>query len=161
MTARRRSPRLHWLIGRFGTSRLISRLHPRVYRLTGGRGMVGRSIGMRTVILETVGRRSGAPREVALFAVEDGPRLILVGSYAGRDRDPAWVGNLRAHPDAQVRVGRDVRRVRARIAVGEEHDRLWSLAARAYPGYDDYQRFDRAAHPRHRARPGHRARAGD
>jgi hypothetical protein len=33
----RRSARVYWLIGKIGTSRLVSRLHPHVYRLTGGR----------------------------------------------------------------------------------------------------------------------------
>ena len=96
--ATRRSSALYWIIGRVGTSRIVSRLHPRVYRLTGGRGIVGRSMGMRHVVVTTVGRRSGTVREIPLYATEDGPRLLLIGSYAGRDRDPAWVGNLEANP---------------------------------------------------------------
>jgi deazaflavin-dependent oxidoreductase (nitroreductase family) len=77
-------------------------------------------------------------REVPLYAVEDGPRLVVIGSFAGRDEEPAWVGNLRARPDAQVRVGRTSRPVRAREAVGAERERLWTMAAHAYPGYEAY-----------------------
>jgi deazaflavin-dependent oxidoreductase (nitroreductase family) len=62
----------------------------------------------------------------------------VIGSNAGRDRDPAWVGNLRAHPDVRVRVARDVRSMRARETEGEERDRLWAAASRDYPGFDDY-----------------------
>ena len=63
---------------------------------------------MRNVIVETVGRRSGRVREVPLYAFEDGDRLVVIGSNMGRDREPAWVGNLRSHPATRVRVGRDV-----------------------------------------------------
>jgi deazaflavin-dependent oxidoreductase (nitroreductase family) len=135
---KRRSARVYWLIGRFGTSRPVSRLHPVAYRLTGGRGFVGRSFGVRSVVVETVGRRTGRVREIPLFAIEDGDRLVVVGSNSGRDREPAWVANLRATPAVRVRVGRDVRSMLAREIHGEERDRLWTLATRTYPGYEDY-----------------------
>ena len=64
---------------------------------------------------------------------------MVIGSNAGGDREPAWVGNLRAHPRAQVRVGRDLRAVRAREAEGDERARLWRLAVDGYPGYALYQ----------------------
>jgi deazaflavin-dependent oxidoreductase (nitroreductase family) len=134
----RRSPRLYRLIGWIGTSRLVRGLHPRVYRLTGGRGVVGRNLGMRNVVLVTTGRTSGRRREVPLFAAEDGDRLVIVGSNAGRATDPAWVANLRANPHTQVLVGAEARAVRAREVEGEERDRLWAIAAAGYPGYDDY-----------------------
>jgi deazaflavin-dependent oxidoreductase (nitroreductase family) len=137
----RRSPRVYWLLGRFATSRPVTRLHPHVHRLVGGRGFVGSNLGMLNVIVETVGRSSGRRRDIPLYAALDGERLVLIGSNAGRDREPAWVGNLRANPDVTVRVGREIRAVRAREAVGEERDRLWRVAADAYPGYDDYQRW--------------------
>lgn len=134
----RRSARTYWLIGRFGTSRVVTRLHPFVYRATGGRGFVGRTLGVRNVIVETVGRRSGRVREIPLFAAEDGERLVVIGSNSGRDREPAWVGNLRANPDVRVRVGRDLRSMRARETEGEEREQMWALAAASYPGYEDY-----------------------
>ncbi len=37
-----------------------------------------------------------------------------------------------------MQVRRDVRRVRAREAGGEEHDRLWRMVVAAYPGYAAY-----------------------
>ena len=139
--ATRRSSRFYWLIGAIGTNRLVTRLHPVAYRLTGGRGPVGRNLGVRNVIVETVGRRSGRVREIPFYAFEDGERLVVIGSNMGRDREPAWVGNLRGHPTTRVRVGRDVVPMRARIADGDERERLWALASRGYPGYDDYARW--------------------
>jgi deazaflavin-dependent oxidoreductase (nitroreductase family) len=143
----RRSPRFYRLVGLIGTSRLITRLHPPVYRLTGGRWIVGSNLGVRNVILTTIGRTSGRAREVPLFAFEDEGSLVVIGSYAGRDRDPAWVGNLVANPDATIRVGRDVRPVRARVVEGGERERLWALAVRAYPGYADYATWTRRRIP--------------
>ena len=58
-----------------------------------------------------------------------------------QDREPAWVGNLRAHPEVHVPVGSTVRAVLARETDGEDRERLWKLAAAGYPGYDDYARW--------------------
>ena len=137
----RRSPRVYRLIGRFGTNRLVTRLHARAYRLAGGRGPLGRNLGVLNVVVIATGHSTGRRREVPLFAAEDGDRLVVVGSNAGGDRDPAWVANLRANPDVHVLVGPRQRSVRAREVHGEERDRLWAMAAGAYPGYDDYARW--------------------
>jgi deazaflavin-dependent oxidoreductase (nitroreductase family) len=139
--ATRRSSRFYWLIGAIGTNRLVTRIHPVAYRLARGRGPLGRNLGVRNVIVETVGRRSGTVREIPLYAFADGDRFVVIGSNMGRDREPAWVGNLRAHPSTRVRVGRDVVPMHATVAEGEERERLWALAARGYPGYDDYARW--------------------
>ena len=55
-------------------------------------------------------------------------------------RNPAWVHNLRAEPQATVTVGGEERSVTAREASGEERDRLWSLVTEAFPLYETYQR---------------------
>jgi deazaflavin-dependent oxidoreductase (nitroreductase family) len=137
----RHSAHFYRLIGKIGTSRLVSRIHPPVYRLTGGRWLVGRNLGVLNVIVVTTGRKTGRRRDIPLYAFEDGARLVVIGSRAGDDREPAWVGNLRAHPDARVLVGREERAMRARETDGAERDRLWSLAAGGYPGYELYAQW--------------------
>ena len=134
----RRSSRTYRLIGTVGTSRIVTRLHPPLYRITRGRGPFGRLIGMRFVIVETTGRRSGRHIDVPLFATPDGDRLILVASNGGHPREPAWAGNLRAIPEVTVRVGDRSVAMRARELEGDDRARAWSLAAAVYPGYDDY-----------------------
>jgi deazaflavin-dependent oxidoreductase (nitroreductase family) len=131
--------RAYRLIGFVGTSRVVTRLHPRAYRLTGGRGPIGRNFGVQNVIVTVTGRASGKRREIPLFGVEDGERFIVIGSNGGGSHDPAWVANLRSDPRATLRVGRIVRAVRAREAEGDERDRLWALATTAYPGYETYR----------------------
>jgi deazaflavin-dependent oxidoreductase (nitroreductase family) len=137
----RHSAHFYRLIGKIGTSRLVSRIHPPVYRLTGGRWLVGRNLGVLNVIVVTTGRKTGRRRDIPLYAFEDGARLVVIGSRAGDDREPAWVGNLRAHPDARVLVGREERAMRARETDGAERDHLWSLAAGGYPGYELYAQW--------------------
>jgi deazaflavin-dependent oxidoreductase (nitroreductase family) len=52
--------------------------------------------------LETVGRRTGEPRELEIWFAADGDRLYLLSG--GRDR-AHWVRNLRANPFVRVRLG--------------------------------------------------------
>ena len=134
----RRSPAFYRMIGILGTSRPVRRAHPHLYRLTGGRWLFGRNLGVLNVIVITTGRKTGTRRQTPLFAFEDGRRLVVVGSNAGGDHEPAWVGNLRANPQVQVLVGRQERAVLARETEGSERDRLWALAADGYPGYELY-----------------------
>ena len=95
-----------------------------------------------TITLTTTGRRSGQPRDVTLYAFEDGERLVVVGSWGGAAKDPSWAGNLRADAAATVRVGRKADAVRAReIQIEDlERDRLWRLVCAAFPLYATYQR---------------------
>lgn len=127
-----------WIVGRAGTNRLARWLHPVLYRWTGGAWLLGRSLGNLTVLLTTTGRQSGKPRTTAIWAYPDGDALVLVASYGGSRRTPAWVLNLRARAVALVQMRRELRSVRAREADGEEYDRLWRMVVAAYPGYEVY-----------------------
>jgi deazaflavin-dependent oxidoreductase (nitroreductase family) len=94
----------------------------------------------QNVKLTTTGRRSGSPRQVTLYAFEDGDRLVVVGSLGGAAKDPAWVGNLRVEPHATIRLGGEARDVRAHEIDGTERDRLWTLVTKEFPMYASYQR---------------------
>jgi F420H(2)-dependent quinone reductase len=82
--------------------------------------------------LTTIGRRSGEPRSVTLYAFEDGERYVVVGSRGGAARDPAWVLNLRAQPRASVRSGARVSKVLASEVTGPEREPLWRLVCDAF-----------------------------
>jgi deazaflavin-dependent oxidoreductase (nitroreductase family) len=94
----------------------------------------------RQVKLIATGRRSGTPREVTLYAFDDGENLVIVGSRGGSAKDPAWAANLRENSLATVRIGREDREVRAREVEGAERDRLWELVVRDFPMYTYYER---------------------
>jgi len=93
------------------------------------------------VRLTTIGRKTGQPREIPLYAFADGDRLVIVGSRGGAAKDPAWVDNLRAEARATVRVGGDKREVTAREIRSDDVDRerLWSLVVAAFPAYATFQ----------------------
>lgn len=90
--------------------------------------------------LTTTGRKSGKSRMVTLYAWEDGGHdIVVVGSRGGARDDPAWVANLRADPQAEVRRGKETYPVHAREVDGPERDRLWQLVVDRFPLYAKYQ----------------------
>jgi len=125
--------------------RVATGLHRAILRVSGGR-VLGRLAGMPVLLLTTTGRRSGLRRTTVLTApLQDGPRLVLVASYAGDDRHPAWFLNLREQPDVVVEIGGRSRAMRARVAGRQEAERLWPRVEEAYAGYRSYRRrTDRA-----------------
>ncbi len=119
--------------------RWAGKLNVPVYRATGGR--VGGKVGRAPVLLlTTTGRKSGKRRTAPVVYLADGNRMIVIGSNAGNDRVPAWALNLKAHPDAEVEVGRRRTPVKARVAEGEERADLWRRSNDQYAGFDDYEK---------------------
>jgi len=118
--------------------RALGKLNVPVYRLTRGRmlGKIGRA---PVLLLTTTGRRSGAARTAPVVYLQDGERLIVIGSNAGNSNTPAWSLNLQAHPDAAVEIKGRRRSVRARVAEGEERAQLWRAMNAQYAGFDDYE----------------------
>jgi deazaflavin-dependent oxidoreductase (nitroreductase family) len=130
--------------GEMGTSRAICTLHRAIYRASGGR-LMARALGCPVVLVTTTGRRSGRPHTVPVFGFPEGSGVVLVASNAGKDRHPAWFLNLQANPEADVQVGRERRRVRARAATAAERERLWPRLVGRYHGYEIYrQRTERS-----------------
>ena len=66
-------------------------------------------------------------------------KLMVVGSKGGMPTDPAWVSNLREHPDVTVYIARKRHDARARIATGEERAALWTALTARVPTYAHYQ----------------------
>ena len=100
--------------------------------------------------LVTTGRKTGQPREVTLYAFDDGDRLVVVASKGGSAGDPKWAGNLRANPDARVRRGKDTsegQAVRAHETEGDERARLWELVISVSPFYIGFERKTRRVIP--------------
>ena len=116
----------------------LTALHVRSYRLSGGR-IGGKLKGAPVLLLDHVGRRSGTQRTSPLLYLADGADLVIVGSAGGREATPAWWLNLRAAPETTVQVGSERRRVRARVATGEERERLWISLVEMFPDYDVYR----------------------
>jgi F420H(2)-dependent quinone reductase len=113
------------------------RLNVPIYRLS--RGHLMNTVGTAPVLLlTTTGRRSGQQRTVPVVYLADGERQIVVGSNAGNARTPAWSYNLQANADAEVEIGAERKRVRARVLDGEEREQLWRRVNEMYEGFDEY-----------------------
>jgi F420H(2)-dependent quinone reductase len=71
--------------------------------------------------------------------LEDGPNLVLLAMNGWDEGHPAWWLNLRAQPDAVVRLtGQEPKPVRARSVEGQQRDRLWRRWAEVEPKLDGY-----------------------
>lgn len=93
-----------------------------------------------TIELDTIGARTGQRRTHPLGGFLDGDKYILVGSNFGRKHHPAWVHNLRAHPECVVHAHGRSQKYLARETDGEERTRCWNLALEYYNGYALYEK---------------------
>jgi deazaflavin-dependent oxidoreductase (nitroreductase family) len=93
-----------------------------------------------TFILITKGRRSGKWIEIPIYYYRDGDNYAVIGSKGGAPQHPAWFLNLEADPVCKFHVNRKTYNARARLAAGEERERIWAHAAKLYPPYTDYQK---------------------
>lgn len=117
---------------------LFWRIHPRLYRWSGGR-IGGKLVGLPVLLLETTGRRSGKRRRNALTYLPHGDDFVVIASCLGEPRHPAWWHNLVAEPRARVQVGSASHAVRAREATGDERAELWHAVTQRAPDYDEYK----------------------
>ena len=122
-----------------GALRRLGKFNVPVYRATRGR-LMGRVNRAPVLLLTTTGRKSGQQRTAPVLFMRDGERVVVIGSNAGNVRTPAWALNLLAHPDADIQIRGERRAVRARVAEGEERERLWGAMNEEYEGFDDYAR---------------------
>ena len=122
----------------FALWKRVTGLNIALYRATGGR-LMGSFDGNPVLLLHHVGRRSGESRVTPLLFFRDGDDLVVVASMGGTPKHPAWFHNVCASPETEVEVGRERRRVRARVATAEERARLWPALAERYPAFEAYQ----------------------
>lgn len=96
--------------------------------------------GLPVLLLRTTGRKTGEERTAALVYFPDGDDLVVVASRGGSDQPPRWVLNLQEHAEVGVQIGRQRRRMRARVADSQERARLWPLVNQNNSNrYDAYQ----------------------
>lgn len=92
-------------------------------------------------MLETVGARSGLPRQSVLGFVPDGDDAwLVIASVAGAARNPGWLHNLAAHPDAEIQFDDGHRvDVRAESLEGADLAAAWERLEREAPEYPKYR----------------------
>ena len=108
--------------------------------MTGGR-FGGTLVGLPSLELLTVGRRSGKERSSMLTApLTLGQTLVVVASAGGNDEHPSWFLNLRDHPQVRVSLGGGpMVDMVARVATADEREELWPRIVEALANYGEYQ----------------------
>ena len=71
--------------------------------------------------------------------IADSDRVVLVASFGGDDRHPAWYLNLQANPEVRVTMAGSTRTMIARTATEEERGELWPQITSVFEGYARYQ----------------------
>ena len=92
-----------------------------------------------TLLLTTTGRKSGELRALPLIYGESGDSYVVIASKGGMPTHPVWYLNLVANPECELMVGPNNVSACARVAEGEERERLWKQMAEIYAPYDEYQ----------------------
>jgi deazaflavin-dependent oxidoreductase (nitroreductase family) len=116
---------------------IVPPLDKLVHKLTGGRRTM--SDGMQPiVVLTTTGAKSGQPRTVPIACFPDGDALYVVGSNFGREKHPAWSGNLLETRRAHASVGGEDFEVDAHLLTEEEKAAMWPALLEKWPNFDVY-----------------------
>ncbi|HTM85230.1 MAG TPA: nitroreductase family deazaflavin-dependent oxidoreductase [Mycobacterium sp.] len=111
-----------------------------VRRASGGRMQLS-GLLVPSLVLHSLGAKSGLPRDSELMYTADGHgRAIVAGTSFARERHPGWSYNLLAHPDAAITVRGRRLKVRATLLDEDERDDAWRRIAAQWPGYRAYER---------------------
>lgn len=103
-------------------------------------GVVGGMFeGATLLLLHHTGAKSGTERVNPLVYLRDGDTYVIFASKAGAATSPDWYHNLRANPDTSIEVGIQSIPVTARVAEGDERDRLWSAQKEVAPQFAEYE----------------------
>ena len=95
--------------------------------------------GLPTLLLTSIGRKSGEQRTVPLVFLRNGEDMVIVGSLAGYDQHPAWSRNLSANPQCWVQLDRRKMTAVARQATEKERQELWPKLIALLPLWDLFQ----------------------
>ena len=109
------------------------------FRANGGK-VGGPFAGSPMLLLTTTGAKSGQLRTTPLVHTMDGDRIVIIASKGGAPTNPDWYHNLVANPIATVEIGTGKFQARARVAEGEERQRLYNQQAALMPGFAEYQK---------------------
>ncbi len=96
--------------------------------------------GAPLLLLHTKGAKTGAERVNPMMYRPEGDALVVFASKAGAPTNPDWYHNLLANPKVSVEVGTETRDVVARVAQGEERERIWTAHKEAAPGFAEYEK---------------------
>ncbi|MET8370665.1 nitroreductase family deazaflavin-dependent oxidoreductase [Micromonospora profundi] len=108
------------------------------FRANGGQ-VGGNFAGTPLLLLHTVGAKSGQTRVNPMMYQKVDGGYAGFASKGGAPTSPDWYHNLLAQPQVRAEIGTDTVELVARVATGDERERIWNAQKAAYPGFADYE----------------------
>lgn len=93
-----------------------------------------------TLLLKTIGRKTGKSFVVPLLYGIYGDEVVIVGSKGGFPEHPAWFLNMQKQVEVRFQIVEDCFQGGWRIAEGEERTKVWEYLIGLYPPYAEYQK---------------------
>ena len=101
--------------------------------------LLGSLAGLSSLLLTTTGRRSGKLRTSALIYLEWQHKYLVVPSYGGNPKPPAWFLNLKENPKVKVHIsGRKLEAI-AKVAESKTRNMVWPKLLEFYPSFGKYE----------------------
>jgi deazaflavin-dependent oxidoreductase (nitroreductase family) len=109
------------------------------FRANGGK-VGGHFAGAPLLLLHTTGAKTGQEHVTPVMyrPVADG--YAVFASKAGAPVNPDWYHNLVANPSVLAEIGMQTVRLTARVALGDERERIWAAHKTANPGFAEYEK---------------------
>ena len=108
------------------------------FRSNGGK--VGKPFENAPMILLThTGAKTGKSYTTPLVYSRDGDRIVVIASKAGAPNNPSWYHNLVAHPTVTLEIGTESFKAKARVATGDERERLFNQQAAQMAVFNEYR----------------------
>ena len=102
--------------------------------------VTGQFAGAALLLLTTTGAKTGRALTKPLAYTKDGDRIVLIASFAGAPKNPAWFNNLVANPVVTVELGAERFQARATVTSGTERQRLYDNQAKQMAIFVEYQK---------------------
>ena len=91
------------------------------------------------LLLTTTGAKSAEKRTNPLVHTLDGDRVVIIASFGGAPKHPAWFLNIRANPEVTIELPGETFTANAIIPEGEERRRIYDQHAAEMPRFAEYQ----------------------
>ena len=108
------------------------------FRANNGR-VTGMFANEPLLLLTTTGAKSGEKRTNPLVHTLDSDRVVIIASFGGAPKHPAWFLNIRANPEVTIELPGEAFTANAIIPEGEERRRIYDQHAAEMPRFAEYQ----------------------
>jgi deazaflavin-dependent oxidoreductase (nitroreductase family) len=95
--------------------------------------------GAPLLLLHTTGAKTGQQRVNPMMYRKLDNGYAVFASKAGAPTNPDWYHNLVANPEVSAEIGTQTLGLTARVAAGDERERIWIAHKTDNPGFADYE----------------------